>query len=277
MPLLESRLNHELLGLWQDRVADNCPQTARMPAPVSRRGTSLVVEAVPFKLCPGDCIHCPHGSTTKKTIERSDFYSIDKTITAIGNRLANQPEIKGVTIAGPGEPALNASLGELIDRIKTITPLPLSVASCGSLFWRTTVQRDLLKARAVFASIDAADKETYRKINRYHLQIPFVRFVSGLMDFRARFKGAFFVNVCLVEGINSDHDSVFALASLLRQLHPTAVYLRSETADGDREPSLSATRLRLEAFTRHFGSNAVAEDAGDNTFSQEMRTQCVKR
>ena len=89
------------------------------PVPSRRLGRSLGLDLVPFKTCTYDCIYCQLGRTTEKTVERKPWVPIDNALDQLRQKLATRPDY--VTLSGSGEPTLHAQIGEVIDRVKTIT------------------------------------------------------------------------------------------------------------------------------------------------------------
>jgi wyosine [tRNA(Phe)-imidazoG37] synthetase (radical SAM superfamily) len=234
-------------------------------------GQTLEIIAVPNKVCPGDCLYCPYGKTTYKTVDRQSFYSIKKTMDSIGNVLKENPTVEHIVISGPGEVALNADLNWLIDNLKKITSIPIAINSCGSLCWRISVYKDFLKANAVSVNIDAADRSTYHTINRFHQQIPFDRYMAGITDFRTAYSGDFYVRVCLLDGINTSEFVFYKLVSQVKSLCPKAILVSTSSAIIDKSKSLELTSEELEKMAVRFGPSAQVINA-DSTILKSVET-----
>ncbi|HLB75136.1 MAG TPA: radical SAM protein, partial [Sedimentisphaerales bacterium] len=159
------------------------------PVPSRRLGWSLGVDIVPLKVCTLDCIYCQLGRTSKKTIERSEYASIDAVLAELTEKIEAGLVADYITIAGSGEPTLNSQLGKLLDALKKITDIPLTVLTNGTLFFRDDVRGDCAKADVVLPSLDAGDEKTFRRINRPHADISIEKLVSGLAAFRKEFSG----------------------------------------------------------------------------------------
>jgi len=216
-------------------------------------GHTIEVKTVPDKFCPGNCVYCPFGKTTHKSIDRTSFFPTEKILRDLENRLCHSGPVDNVVVAGPGEPTLHSDLRGIIAGIKRITSVPVAVASCGSLLWMKGVQQDLQRADAVFANLDAADKETFHAINNFQVQVPYLRFVNGLFEFRSRFKGDFNVNVCIVDGINSDESHVAALAMIVKNLGPKVINVRSFVSPDSGPFSAVVDNVRLQYLASYFG------------------------
>lgn len=95
---------------------------------LSRRlGRSLGIDLVPFKTCTYDCVYCQLGRTTDKTIERKKYVVVAAVLSELERKLATGDLPDYISLAGSGEPTLNACIGELIDKIKSLTDVPLAV------------------------------------------------------------------------------------------------------------------------------------------------------
>jgi len=58
------------------------------PVPSRRLGRSLGIDLVPFKTCTYDCVYCPLGRTTNKTLERKQYIAVvEHRISSIGGGL----------------------------------------------------------------------------------------------------------------------------------------------------------------------------------------------
>ncbi|MGQ9650068.1 MAG: radical SAM protein [Phycisphaerae bacterium] len=195
------------------------------PVPSRRLGRSLGVDLVPFKTCSYDCIYCQLGRTTNKTVERQQWLAWEPLIEELKRRLDSRPDY--ITFSGSGEPTLHAGLGELIARIKSLTPASVAVLTNGSLLWRADVRFDLREADLVVPSLDAGDACFFRHVNRPHETIPFERMIEGLMTFRQEFKGRYWLEVFLQAGYTSVTAEVEKIAGWVRQIRPDRVQLNT--------------------------------------------------
>ena len=171
------------------------------PVPSRRLGRSLGVDLVPFKTCTYDCIYCQLGRTTNKTIQRKEWVPLDDVVTELETKLSSQPDY--ITLSGSGEPTLYSRTGELIDRIKAVTNVPVAVLTNGSLLWNQEVRARLMNADLVVPSLDAGDEAMFRAVNRPHEDISFERMLQGLIDFRHEFQGKYWLEVFLLAGHNA--------------------------------------------------------------------------
>jgi wyosine [tRNA(Phe)-imidazoG37] synthetase (radical SAM superfamily) len=234
---------------------DDIPYSVKLSSSIIL-GQTLEITAIPNKVCPGDCLYCPHGKTAYKTVDRQSFYSIKRTMDSIGNILKENPTVEYIVISGPGEVALNADLNWLIDNLKKVTSIPIAIKSCGSLCWRISVYKDFLKANAVSVNIDAADRNTYHTINRFHQQIPFDRYMTGITDFRTAYSGDFYIRVCLMDGINTSEFLFYKLVSQVKSLSPKAILVSTSPVNFDKSKTLAIASEELKKMAERFGPNA---------------------
>ncbi|MCX5637222.1 MAG: radical SAM protein [Planctomycetota bacterium] len=197
------------------------------PVPSRRLGRSLGIDIVPFKLCTLDCVYCQLGRTTEKTIERRDYVPIEAVLAELKDTLKEGLEADFITISGSGEPTLNSRLGELIDGIKKITDIPVAVITNGTLLYREDVRADCTKADLVVPSLDAGDEATFRKVNRPHKDISIEKLVDGLVAFRKEFPGRIWLEVFLVEGLNTDIAEIDEIKGLIKRIRPDKVQLNT--------------------------------------------------
>jgi len=197
------------------------------PVPSRRLGRSLGVDLVPFKTCTYDCIYCQLGRTTNKTIERKEYVSADDIFTELERKLSEGDVPDYISLAGSGEPTLNLHIGDLIDRIKTLTGIPVAVLTNGSLLWMTEIQHALMDADLVLPSLDAGDEALFRCINRPHKDISFGRMVDGIAAFTNRFPGEVWLEVLLLGGVTGIPAEAEKLASLIRKIKPARVQLNT--------------------------------------------------
>jgi len=178
------------------------------PVPSRRLGLSLGVDVVPFKVCTLDCIYCQLAKTTHRTIERKDYVPVESVLAELKDNLAQAIKADFITISGSGEPTLNSRLGELIDGIKKLTSIPVAILTNGTLLYRQDVRADCCCADVVLPSLDAADEQTFQKINRPHPELSIKKLIEGLCTFRDEYAGQIALEVFLIDGFNTDTEQI---------------------------------------------------------------------
>jgi wyosine [tRNA(Phe)-imidazoG37] synthetase (radical SAM superfamily) len=218
------------------------------PVPSRRLGLSLGVDIVPLKVCTLDCIYCQLGRSSQKTLTRKIYAPLQDVLSELKGRIESGLRADYITIGGSGEPTLHSQLGELIEAIKDVSRIPVAVLTNGTLFYEPAVRADCSRADVVLPSLDAGDEQTFNRINRPHNCIRLEQLVEGLCAFRAEYSGAVWLEVFLVEGINTETREVDKIAGLIRRIRPDKVQLNTAVRPGT-EPGVSAVRPeRLEAI-----------------------------
>ena len=214
------------------------------PVPSRRLGRSLGVDLVPFKTCTYDCIYCQLGCTTCKTMERREWAPLDEVVADLKDKLATRPNY--ITLSGSGEPTLFSRLDELIDRIKSMTDVPIAVLTNGSLLWQEEVRRQLLRADLVVPSLDAGDEATFRAVNRPAADIAFEQMLGGLIDFRREFEGAYWLEVFLLANHTETDEQLAELVGCVARIGPDRVQLNTVTRPPAEDSAVGVSAKRME-------------------------------
>lgn len=128
-----------------------------------------------------------------------------------------------LTLVGQGEPTLSASLGRVIRGIQAMTPIPIAVITNGALLCRPEVRQELAGADLVMPSLDAADPETFRRINRPCPRLDIREIVEGMAAFRRCFAGQLWIETMLVNGLNDGEDCLQAIREAMLRIRPDRV------------------------------------------------------
>jgi wyosine [tRNA(Phe)-imidazoG37] synthetase (radical SAM superfamily) len=231
------------------------------PVPSRRLGLSLGVDIVPFKTCTLDCIYCQLGPTPEKTIERKDYVPVEAVLAELRQKLAEGIKADFITISGSGEPTLNIRLGEIIKGIKKITEIPVAILTNGTLFTDRTVRADCALADVVLPSLDAADERTFRRINRPGHNISIKKVISGLIAFRDEFAGRLWLEVFLVDGVNTDNEQIAEIKKAVERIRPDKVHLNTAVRPTAVADVKRVKVEKLRVIAKKFGPNCevVAE------------------
>jgi len=224
------------------------------PVPSRRLGRSLGVDLVPFKTCTYDCIYCQLGRTTHKTIERKEWVPLGDVLCEVETGLGAHPDY--ITLSGSGEPTLHSRIGEAIDRIKSMTDIPVAVLTNGSLLWQEDLRRELLNADLVIPSLDAGDESMFRAVNRPHDDISFDRLLSGLAALRDEFRGEYRLEVFLLAGHTATESEVQKLARHVECLKPHRTQLNTVSRPPAESFAFGVTSERMSELAAKFSPPA---------------------
>jgi wyosine [tRNA(Phe)-imidazoG37] synthetase (radical SAM superfamily) len=201
------------------------------PVPSRRLGQSLGIDTIPLKTCNWNCVYCQLGRSIPLNNERREYIPAEDILHEVEQALRSHKggEIDWVTFVGSGEPTLHSRIGELIRRVKALTPLPVAVITNGALLYLPEVREELSVSDAVLPTLDAGNARLYRKINRPHPEITFERLVDGLVAFQKEYQGKLWVEVMLVRGLNDTEATLREIVAVLERVQPDEVHINLPT------------------------------------------------
>jgi len=226
------------------------------PVASRRLGRSLGVDLLPFKTCTLDCIYCECGPTTAKTIKREEYVPYDEIVLEIEEWHSKGGKADYITLAGSGEPTLNIRFGDIISEIKRITNIPVCVLTNGTLFSSQEVRQETALADLVIPSLDAADKETFLKINRPSEGLNFEKYIEGLILFSKEFSGKLWLEVFVVPGINDNENTIMSLVEIAKKIKPHKIQLNTAVRPTAEKSVKSVLREKLEKLAKFFTPKA---------------------
>ena len=241
------------------------------PVASRRLGPSLGVDVVPFKVCTLDCVYCQLGATTKKTVERAGHVPAEEILVELKEKLAGGLQADFITIGGSGEPTLNSNLGEIIDGIKKITDIPVALLTNGTLLYKPDVRADCAKADVVLPSLDAGDGRVFEQVNCPHRDIHIESLISGLCSFREEFAGRIWLEVFLVEGINTDAEQIEKIRKAIERIRPDKIHLNTAVRPTARADIKKVDFIKMQAIAEELGENCeVVADFSPARCSERM-------
>lgn len=226
------------------------------PVPSRRLGSSLGVDIVPLKTCTQNCVYCELGINAETTLERRSYIPLDDLFRQFREFLDRKIPTDYITVTGSGEPTLNSDLGAIIDRIRTLTQIPVAILTNGTLLWNPAVRRDCAKADVVLPSLDAPDPETFEKINKPHPDLNFDAFVTGLEHFRRDYPGQIWLEVFLIDGVNTSPAHIEGFRRLIDRIGPDKVQLNTAVRPTAQPNVLPIPPEQLEHFAAALGPKA---------------------
>jgi wyosine [tRNA(Phe)-imidazoG37] synthetase (radical SAM superfamily) len=198
------------------------------PTPSRRLGRSLGINNIPFKICSYSCVYCQVGRTNSLSIKRREFYKPEQILYEVENKLNQLNEINEkinyITIVPDGEPTIDANLGLLIGKLKTLG-YKIAVITNSSLISDKSVQTELMEANLISLKIDSVDTEIWRKINRPHNLINLKVVKEGIIEFASRYKNVLYTETMLVKGVNDNFCSLFETGQFIAQLNPKKAFI----------------------------------------------------
>ncbi|MDI6789982.1 MAG: radical SAM protein [Thermodesulfobacteriota bacterium] len=227
--------------------------------PVSSRrlGLSLGIDLLPPKICTFDCIYCEIGRTTLRTAKRKEYVPTSEVLKEAENYLQSEAaKIDYVTVTASGEPTLHSKIGDIVSRLKDISPKPVAVITNSSLLHLPEVRQALLKADVILPSLDAVRPDTFRRINRPIRSIRIEQIISGLKDLRQEYTGRIWLEILFVQGINDRPEEVEELRKALKAIQPDRIQLNTVDRPPAEDYAAPLSSARLETIREVLGERA---------------------
>ncbi|SDL28136.1 Wyosine [tRNA(Phe)-imidazoG37] synthetase, radical SAM superfamily [Clostridium cochlearium] len=197
------------------------------PIPSRRLGLSLGVSPIPKKFCNYSCIYCQIGVTHNLTNTRREFFPLEDIINEFKRYISSDKNFDVVSIVGEGEPTLYNKLGELIISLKKLTDKPIAVITNTGLLYDKNVQEELLNADIVLPSMDFFSQESFKALHRPYGRLDFQKSYNGLVEFSKKFKGELWLEVMLIEDINSSKEDLLKLKELIKNINYSKIYINT--------------------------------------------------
>lgn len=199
------------------------------PIPSRRLGASLGVNNIPYKICSYNCVYCQVGRTLHMQVKRTLYSNPSEVFDEVKKKVERiretQQNVDYISIVPDGEPTLDSSLGELIERLKELG-LPVAVITNSSLTWDKSVQEDLKKADWVSVKIDAISPNTWKQINRPHASLSLDEILQGMQEFAGSYTGTLCTETMLVKDLNDNPEELTAIANFIKsRISPYKAYI----------------------------------------------------
>jgi wyosine [tRNA(Phe)-imidazoG37] synthetase (radical SAM superfamily) len=242
---------------------------------LSRRlGRSLGVDVIKNtgskKNCNYDCIYCQLGHVELKLgspEEVKEAVTPEEVSESFEKFYKDIEGLDYITFSGTCEPSLNLSLGEMIQKIRERSEIPVCVITNSSLVGRGDVRKNLAQADLVVATLVSGNENTWRKIHRPAPGIALPEIIEGLRKLAKAGEGkklaleVMFLENKTGEPLNSTDEEVESLIKTITYICPDEV----EVLTVSRPPAeawvkpVSEERLKEIAsrFILEFGAEKV--------------------
>jgi len=222
------------------------------PVPSRRFGRSLGVDLTPMKTCSLDCIFCQLGHTPKNTITRREYIPTEKVKSELRRWHQEGGQTDYITLSGSGEPTLHSHFGEVLRFIRAEMPFPSVLLSNGTLFGRPEVREAAQAADIVKLSLSAWDNESFQRINRPHEGIDLEEMIEGMQTFRKLFTGKIWLEVFLIQGLNTSSRAIQEIARRAKLIAPDAIHLNTAIRPPAEASVQPMTREAMESIAPRF-------------------------
>ncbi len=197
------------------------------PVPSRRLGRSLGVDLLKPKSCTVDCVYCQLGSSPPLPPVRKRFVDPDEVERELRERIESGGKADYITLSGSGEPTLSIDLGRTIRFAKGLDVAPVCVLTNGTFMSDPAVREELSAADVVIPNLDAADEDTFRRVNRPHPDIDFDAMIEGIVRFGREFDGKLLLEIVLIEGMNNSDEHLHKLADTVNRIRPAGAWVGS--------------------------------------------------
>jgi len=223
------------------------------PVPSMRLGQSIGVNNIPPKTCSYSCTYCQLGRTDRMQVKRRTFYKPEDICREAGAKLkqleAENRHADYFSFVPDGEPTLDINLGAEIDLLKPFN-IKIAVITNASLLWMDEVKEDLMKADWVSVSVDAAEEDIWRKIDRPHGALSHKEILNGMIEFSKEYQGTLVTETMLVGGVNDHEACIGKIAEQLSLIRPSKAYILVPTRPPAESSVKRASKSSLSSAAR---------------------------
>ncbi|MCF8045432.1 MAG: radical SAM protein [Desulfarculaceae bacterium] len=261
------------------------------PVPSRRLGISLGVDLVYHKVCSLDCVYCECGRTTQLTGQRAEYVPVEEVKQELDRYFSSSPDPDYITFSGSGEPTLHSGIGTVIDFIRERKQeVSVAVLTNGTLLSLKEVRQELMNADLIIPSLDAADAEIFRKINRPCDSLDIRDYIEGIRAMKAEFSGKLWLEILILPGYNDTEEGLLKLKEAAGRIQPDKIQLNTLDRPGTRDSLTAAPPERLKEIAAFFefdnmeiiaayqgkdGEKDLREDMADSILETVQRRPCT--
>jgi wyosine [tRNA(Phe)-imidazoG37] synthetase (radical SAM superfamily) len=108
----------------------------------------------------------------------------------------------------------------------------------------------------VLPSLDAYDQEGFETINRPHFEIKFETMVEGLIAFRKEYSGEIWLEVFILDGINSSETDAMQFKHWIERINPQKVHINTAVRPSAEAYALQVSPEKMAGFCKVLGEKA---------------------
>ncbi|MCF8060120.1 MAG: radical SAM protein [Bacteriovoracaceae bacterium] len=204
----------------------NNKSTVYGPVKSWRFGMSLGIDPIyQTSTCSFNCFYCQLGQIQEVTDLIKEYVPTEKVLEDYKLVKDSGEVIDVITYSGSGEPTLAANIDEMIAGIKKLSPdVPQYILTNATELYRPEVRKRILDLDCITVKLDAADEDTFQKINRPASGVTLERVVTGIKALRNEYKGKLEVQSMFMPLNKKNLDDY---AKLLSEIKPDLVQLNT--------------------------------------------------
>ena len=194
------------------------------PVTSRRFGLSLGVDLSPKdKQCNFDCLYC-ELAPAKVVASSTNFPNPKDVIEAVKKGIFLHQDVKYITLTANGEPTLYPHLNEVVDGIKALKlPQKLLILSNSSTINDEKIIKILHKIDSVKLSLDTANEQIFKKLDRPIEGIKISNIIDGIIKFAKEYEGELILEVLVVKGLNDTTKDFKELNEVFNLIKPARI------------------------------------------------------
>lgn len=235
------------------------------------------MDLTPHKTCCYDCVFCQLGRTSEKTVRRKEYVPTAEVLSELDAWLETDGKADYITLSGSGDPTLHTGFGRIFESVHTRSRIPTVLLTNGSMLVHPEVRDAAALSDVVKVSLSAWDQKSFEWVNRPHSQLSFDRLVSGMQDFRIRFKGRLAMEVFLLKGINAMADQVRKIARIAKEIGPDQIQLNTAVRPPAEDFAVPLEKTLMDKMTGFFepAAEVIAEFCSSGLEDMQANEQTI--
>jgi wyosine [tRNA(Phe)-imidazoG37] synthetase (radical SAM superfamily) len=188
------------------------------------------------------------------SLTRKSFFTPEQILCEVNGHLEkltadDRPDY--LTFVSNGEPTLDINLGLSIEMLKRLD-IPIAVITNSSMLPEPDVRHELMQADWVSLKVDAADADTWQKVNRPAEGLKFETVLDGIKLFAGDYRGQLRTETLLCKGINDSQENLRDVANIISTLAPGRAYIsipiRPPSEKSVMPPDVETVNLAWQIF-----------------------------
>jgi wyosine [tRNA(Phe)-imidazoG37] synthetase (radical SAM superfamily) len=137
------------------------------------------------------------------------------------------------------------------------------------------IRRAISQADIVMPSLDAGGNQIFRYVNRPHPDITFSNMLDGLVRFRDKYKGKYWLEVFLLGGVTTIESLVNILSHCIKIISPDKVQINTVTRPPAEDYAITVPPNQLKTIAAQIYRNAeVIADYRDDSEPRQFNAHC---
>lgn len=204
-----------------------------------------------------NCRFCQLGDSPCAIRERKAYVPIEDVIGELDAWQKSGGEADHLTQAGSGEPTLHTQFGDVFQWAKENSDIATVLMTNGSLLHLPEVQTQAALADKVKVTLSAWDEASFQQIHQPAAGVTFEQLIAGERAFRDRFDGELWVEVFIVEGVNSDPVQAQKIAKWVHSIHPDKIDLNTAVRPPADSTVKACSERQMLELAKWFGEKAA--------------------